>query len=125
MIIMKVRIKKISIKRFRSFGQVDIDASQLNIYSGKNNAGKSNILRALNLFFNLQSNYGVQYNHADDYNKSFRGATGGQRAIRIELTFAGTGEAALKDDFTICKTFPEGQLPQLRSMDQLIRTSTN
>ena len=105
---MNVNIKYIRIRRFRSFGQVEIEASRLNIYSGKNNAGKSNILRALNLFFNFQSNYGVPYDHSVDYNKAFRGAAGGKREVQIEVGFAGTGDGALKDDFSIIRTFSEG-----------------
>ncbi len=105
---MKVRIKKISIRRFRSFGQVEIEATRLNIYSGKNNSGKSNILRALNLFFNSQSNYGVPFNYFEDYNKAFRGAAGGKREVQIEISFVGTGDGALKDGFSICRTFSEG-----------------
>lgn len=101
-------IKSVVIKRFRSFGQVEIDAAQLNIFSGKNNTGKSNILRALNLFFNSQSNYNIPYNHAEDYNKAFRGAAGGKREIQIEIKFAGVGNGALKDDFYVCRTFSEG-----------------
>lgn len=112
---MKVQIKKIIIKRFRSFGQVEIDAARLNIYSGKNNAGKSNILRTLNLFFNSQSNYGIPYNHQADYNKAFRGAAGGKREVQIEVVFAGTGDGALKDDFSICRFFSEGStIPETR-----------
>lgn len=107
---MKVRISKISIKRFRSFGQVEIEATRLNVYSGKNNSGKSNILRALNLFFNSQSNYGTPFNHLEDYNKAFRGAAGGKREVQIEISFMGTGNGALKDNFSVCRTFSEGSL---------------
>jgi AAA15 family ATPase/GTPase len=51
-------IKQIEIKNFRSFGNRKKEsyriykASDLNIISGANDSGKSNILRALNLFFN-------------------------------------------------------------------------
>lgn len=51
-------IEKIEIKNFRSFGNrkgetTEVEsASSLNIISGANDSGKSNILRAMNLFFN-------------------------------------------------------------------------
>lgn len=51
-------IEKIEIKNFRSFGNrkgeiTKVDkVEQLNIISGANDSGKSNILRGLNLFFN-------------------------------------------------------------------------
>jgi len=58
---MKV-IEKIEIKSFRSFGNRKKSKTQiikiedLNIFSGANDSGKSNILRALNLFFNQRTN---------------------------------------------------------------------
>ncbi len=51
-------IKQIEIKNFRSFGNRKKESNKvfkiadLNIISGANDSGKSNILRALNLFFN-------------------------------------------------------------------------
>lgn len=104
----KQLIRKIHIHRFRSFGDIDIDAELLNIYSGKNNAGKSNILKALNLFFNNQTNYNSPYNHKKDYNYSFRGAAGGKREIKITLEFMPQGNGALKYPFSITRRFTEG-----------------
>jgi AAA15 family ATPase/GTPase len=55
-------IKQIEIKNFRSFGNRKKESyklykiSDLNIISGANDSGKSNILRALNLFFNGHTN---------------------------------------------------------------------
>ncbi len=55
-------IEKIEIKSFRSFGNRKKSKTQiqkiedLNIFSGANDSGKSNILRALNLFFNKRTN---------------------------------------------------------------------
>ncbi len=55
-------IEKIEIKSFRSFGNRKKNKTQisriedLNIFSGSNDSGKSNILRALNLFFNNRTN---------------------------------------------------------------------
>ncbi len=55
-------IEKIEIKSFRSFGNRKKNKNQitkindLNIFSGANDSGKSNILRALNLFFNKKTN---------------------------------------------------------------------
>jgi AAA15 family ATPase/GTPase len=48
-------IHRIEIKYFRSFGEKSvkiIDLKDLNIFSGSNDVGKSNVLKALNLFFN-------------------------------------------------------------------------
>lgn len=98
-------IQKIEIKKFRSFDQVIIEAGNLNIYSGKNNSGKSNILKALNLFFNQKSNYDTPFSHQDDFNKAFGGAAGGRRAIEITIHFWPCGNGALKDSFCVRRTF--------------------
>ncbi len=48
-------IERIEIKYFRSFGEKSvkiIELKDLNIFSGSNDVGKSNVLKALNLFFN-------------------------------------------------------------------------
>lgn len=98
-------IRKIEIRKFRSFDQVEIETGSLNIYSGKNNSGKSNILKALNLFFNQKNNYDIPYNHQDDFNKAFGGAAGGRRTIEITVYFWPCGEGALKDNFHVKRIF--------------------
>ena len=56
-------IEKIEIKSFRSCANLKgntfilKNTSSLNIISGKNDSGKSNVLRALNLFFNGQTDF--------------------------------------------------------------------
>ncbi|MCB0293377.1 MAG: AAA family ATPase, partial [Calditrichaeota bacterium] len=53
-------IKSIRICNFRSIDEVklDVSAGDLCIIVGNNDAGKSNILRALNLFFNGETDIG-------------------------------------------------------------------
>ncbi|EFN9546682.1 AAA family ATPase, partial [Escherichia coli] len=55
---MPVSIRRIEITNFRSIQKIVIDSARLQIIVGNNDAGKSNILRALNLFFNSQTNPG-------------------------------------------------------------------
>ncbi|MDA3941874.1 MAG: AAA family ATPase, partial [Spirochaetia bacterium] len=65
-------IEKIEIKYFRSFldKKVEIlNLNDLNIFSGKNDCGKSNILRALNLFFNYETDLGKPINFHEDFSK--------------------------------------------------------
>lgn len=65
-------IEKVEIKYFRSFAdsRVEIDLlKDLNIFSGSNDSGKSNILRALNLFFNNETAPGVSFNMSSDLSK--------------------------------------------------------
>ena len=66
--VMPVRITRIEITNFRSIQKVVIDSSRLQIIVGNNDAGKSNILRALNLFFNDETNPGEYFNFNTDYN---------------------------------------------------------
>ena len=52
-------IERIEIGYFRSFGEKSIkieNLKDLNIFSGSNDVGKSNVLKALNLFFNDEIN---------------------------------------------------------------------
>lgn len=54
-------IERIEIRYFRSFGERTIkiiNLKDLNIFSGSNDVGKSNVLKALNLFFNNEINIG-------------------------------------------------------------------
>ena len=69
-------IEKISIKHFRSFdGGVNqpkaeiVNLKDINIFSGANDSGKSNILRALNLFFNNEISPGVPFDLTKDLSK--------------------------------------------------------
>lgn len=55
---MPVKIKRIEISNFRSIQKIAIDCARLQVIVGNNDAGKSNILRALNLFFNHETNPG-------------------------------------------------------------------
>lgn len=83
---MGVRIKNIQIKNFRSIRNVSIDANYLTTLVGKNDSGKSNILRALNLFFNGETNPGQIFDFDGDhniYNRPNRQAK--EISIRLEL----------------------------------------
>ena len=72
-------IKKIEVSKFRSIYSIDIDADEINIFSGRNNQGKSNILKALNLFFNSKSNFDQDFDHGKDFNIAYTGRAGGKR----------------------------------------------
>lgn len=49
-VFMPVSIRRIEITNFRSIQKIVIDSARLQVIVGNNDAGKSNILRALNLF---------------------------------------------------------------------------
>lgn len=79
-------IKKISIRNFRSIQNCSIDLSDINILFGKNDAGKSNILKALNLFFNNMTDSQKHYNFEDDFCKFHSTPNKKAKEITIELT---------------------------------------
>lgn len=62
-------IKKIEIDSFRSFKNMTLDVAQTNVFSGLNDVGKSNLLKALNLFFNNQTDFNLPYKFERDYSK--------------------------------------------------------
>ena len=47
---MKNIIKKLRIQNFKSIKDLELDCSRINVFIGKPNVGKSNILEALSLF---------------------------------------------------------------------------
>ncbi|MEZ5454809.1 MAG: AAA family ATPase [Lysobacteraceae bacterium] len=55
---MSALIKRVEIQNFRSIRRASVDLNYLSILVGNNDSGKSNILRALNLFFNAETNPG-------------------------------------------------------------------
>ena len=60
-------IARLSVRNFRSIVSFDHEMRDLNIFVGQNDDGKSNILRALNLFFNHDKQNGYQLDWAKDY----------------------------------------------------------
>lgn len=77
------RIRRIQIKNFRSIKNLDIVVEDLATFVGDNDCGKSNILRALNLFFNDRVEGDEPLDFERDYNKF---AVTNRRAPQIEVT---------------------------------------
>lgn len=77
------RIRRIAIKNFRSIHNLEIDVKDLTVLVGDNDCGKSNILRALNLFFNGETNPGVSFNFTNDFNRF--AFTPAKKAKQIEI----------------------------------------
>ncbi|WP_024953018.1 ATP-dependent nuclease [Cobetia crustatorum] len=80
-------IKSIQVRRFRSLKSVtrNISFTHLNILVGQNDQGKSNMLRALNLFFNNQTDANSKFRFEDDYCYHSNTGKGTSREIRIDL----------------------------------------
>ncbi|MCK7629065.1 ATP-binding protein [Shewanella sp. JNE10-2] len=62
-------IRLITIKNFRSISNQTFKVEEITTFVGRNDAGKSNILRALNLFFNNKTDYNIEFNFDNDHNK--------------------------------------------------------
>jgi len=81
-------ITKIQIRNFRSILSDEIQPKGLNLIVGPNDVGKSNYLRALNLFFNNQTELNVPLNWKTDYSHHAESKKGKAEQITISITFA-------------------------------------
>ncbi|MFA4982500.1 MAG: AAA family ATPase [Candidatus Omnitrophota bacterium] len=84
-------IKRIVIDNFRSIKHADIDCEDINVFSGLNDTGKSNVLRALNLYFNRQTDFLIPIKFTNDYSKvalaSAQRSGKQKQQIKIKLFF--------------------------------------
>lgn len=60
-------IKKIKIENFRSINKIELELDKINLFWGLNDAGKSNVLKALNLFFNGYTDHNRLYEFEKDF----------------------------------------------------------
>lgn len=63
------KIRRVTIRDFRSIVELTMDATDLTVIVGDNDCGKSNVLRALNLFFNDRTNPDMPFSFPDDHNR--------------------------------------------------------
>ena len=102
-------IKEINIKHFRSLYNVSINnITDLSLISGINDVGKSNILKALNLFFNSETDLGKRFDFDIDYNQSqkeYANTKSKQKQfIAISITFiTGYPSRVLPHEFIVTK----------------------
>ena len=104
-------IEKIEIQYFRSIYRETISGLKLlNVFTGKNDVGKSNILKALNLFFNNETDYKRDFRFEENYNfkrleEVRRDSIKGKQYIQIKVTFirGERAEKTLPEKFTVTK----------------------
>lgn len=80
-----IQIKKVTIMNFRSFknkGNILNNINKITVFVGKNNVGKTNVLRAIYLFFNPG-----MYNSIKDRNMIKQLTGGGSKEPKITITF--------------------------------------
>jgi predicted ATP-dependent endonuclease of OLD family len=82
-------IKSIEIGYFRSIYKQKLDnLTDMTVLFGRNDSGKSNFLRALNLFFNGETNPDQTFNFNRDFNKARLSEPGQKhKFVYIKLTF--------------------------------------
>lgn len=80
-------IQEVKIRKFRSIRSItnNFKLGDLTILVGKNDQGKSNILRSLNLFFNNQTDIGQSLRFTDDFCYTASSGKGNNIEIRIDL----------------------------------------
>ncbi len=79
-------IKEIKIRNFRSIVNQTIKIDQMNVFVGNNDVGKSNVLKALNLFFNSETEAGEPYNFDNDFTYLYSKQSKRAKEISIALT---------------------------------------
>ena len=85
-------IESITIKYFRSVYTLTINnCNDITVITGQNDVGKSNIIKALNLFFNQKTDYHTEYNFDIDYSlirkRDVKETIRGQQFISISIRF--------------------------------------
>ena len=80
-----INITRIRIKNFRSIVDETIDFCDVNYFVGKNDSGKSNVLKALNLFFNNETDFGHPFDFSVDYSKFAKKVAKHAKEITISL----------------------------------------
>lgn len=83
-------IEGVEVYNFRSITRLDLGVlnNHLNIIVGKNDIGKSNFLKALNLFFNGETEIGTSFRFVDDFAKYAITPAKKAQEIIIKLTFS-------------------------------------
>ena len=80
-------VNRIKIKNFRSLVDVEIFPTNYTVFVGPNDSGKSNVLRALNLFFNQQTDVGQSFVFEQDFSQQAVTRKNRAKQIEIELEF--------------------------------------
>lgn len=115
-------IEKIEIQYFRSIYRTTITGVRdINVLTGKNDVGKSNVLRALNLFFNNCIISEGDYKFSQNYNlkrleEVRKDTIKGKQFIQIKITFVRGKqyEKTLPEKFTVTKKWNrDDEFPQV------------
>lgn len=81
-------ISRVKVLNFRSLADVEIYLNEYTALVGLNDTGKSNLLRALNLFFNGQTDIGQSLDFVRDFSQQKKKIKGKAREITVEVEFS-------------------------------------
>ncbi len=81
----RIRIEAILIRNFRSIRNLYLSCEDLNVFVGLNDVGKSNVLKALNLFFNGETDYNRKFEFSRDFSQLVSKKSHRTKEIIIEL----------------------------------------
>ncbi len=84
-------ISRIVVENFRSLKKIELYPQDINVFSGLNDTGKSNVLKALNLFFNNETDFQTPLKFTQDFSKvalaSAQRARKQKQQIKIKIYF--------------------------------------
>lgn len=83
----RIVIESVQIKNFRSIRNETLQVKDFNIFVGLNDAGKSNFLKAMNLFFNGQTDYNTAFDFRKDFTYLFPATSHSTKEIKITVKF--------------------------------------
>ena len=120
-------IRRIQIKYFRSVYSAALGrCGDLNVISGRNDAGKSNILRALNLFFNGHTDWQAPLDFYKDFSlqrleQVRKESVKGKQFIQVEIEFERPGnyKGSLPPRFRVTRTWQREQ-PSFQESSNLV-----
>jgi len=119
-----IHIEGLDIRYFRSVHRATIrDLRDITVFSGRNDVGKSNLLKALNLFFNNRTDWNTPFDFTRDFSKvrlnEVRKETiRGKQYIQITINFqrGKRYEKSLPAKFSVTRTWTrDAAIPQTRS----------
>lgn len=125
-------ISKATIYYYRSIDKSILkNIKPVNVITGGNDVGKSNLLRALNLFFNEKDEFGNEFNFQKEFSKNRlsvvqKESVKGQQFIRIDIEFdcRDAFKTTLPDKFIVSKkwTRDSPQPTMTHNLQRLIDT---
>ena len=126
-------INRIWIKYFRSIYYADLKVlDNVNVFSGRNDAGKSNVIKALNLFFNGSSEYDMDFSFYENFSlkrleEVKRDSIKGKQFISIKIEFVRPKNyrGSLPETFTVERQWQRDESRFVKQKDNLSTQERN